>query len=131
MKTLTVIFALVTVIFAAPAFADHNKTSLFGLGEKEGHWTEVTERGDIFEGHYVDGERLGPWSARLVDGFVGECLYVKGQQHGDCVLQSGTEFVFVMKGPMVDNKRHGPWTFESNATGNVLHQTWRNGERIN
>ncbi|MDD9800223.1 MAG: hypothetical protein OXU29_07160 [Gammaproteobacteria bacterium] len=105
MKTQTIIFALATVIFAAPALADHNKTSW--LFWKEGHWTEVTEDGDVFEGHYVNGERLGPWSARLADGFVGECLYVKDK---DCnwVLRDVDGNVFE-EGHFVDNKRHGHW----------------------
>ncbi|MDD9851688.1 MAG: hypothetical protein OXU94_08000 [Gammaproteobacteria bacterium] len=148
MKTQTIIFALATVIFAAPALADHNKTSW--LFWKEGHWTEVTEDGDVFEGHYVEGERLGPWSARLADGFVVECLYVKdkdcnwviryadggvaegpmvdNKRHGHWVLRLADGSV--VEGPFVDDKRHGNWVVRY-PDGTVKHKTWRNGKRIN
>ena len=70
MKTQTIIFALATVIFAAPAFADHNPTD--EQGRKHGHWTELPDNGDLHEGHYKHGNRHGPWVLRSVDGTVSE-----------------------------------------------------------
>lgn len=86
MKTLTVIFAFATVIFAALAFADHNETGylpgleFLGQGKKEGRWTEVTEDGDVFEGNYVDGERHGHWVLREPDGTVEHVTYRNGEE---------------------------------------------------
>lgn len=76
MKTLTVIFALATVIFAAPALADHNERD--ALGRKHGHWTEFPEDEDVLvadEGHYVNGKRHGKWVARHPDGTVENLIY--------------------------------------------------------
>jgi len=123
MKTQTIIFALATVIFAAPALADHNKTSW--LFWKEGHWTEVTEDGDVFEGHYVNGERLGPWSARFAVGFVVECLYVKDK---DCNWVIRYADGGVEEGPLVDGKKHGHWVLRW-ADGDVHEGPYVGGKR--
>ncbi|MDD9814426.1 MAG: hypothetical protein OXU31_00350 [Gammaproteobacteria bacterium] len=128
MKTQTIIFALVTVIFSAPAFADHNKTSLFfGLGQKEGHWTEISENGDLFEGHYVDGKRHGPWSAQLPNGVMGKCIIAKSNLYTDCIVNGKMHGRWVLRFPngnietgnFAVGKRHGHW-FEQNAYREVV-----------
>lgn len=158
MITQTIITALAIVVFAAPSFADHNKTSyllgleFLGQGKKEGHWTEVTEDGHVFEGYYVDGERRGPWSARfaaksdkcpythrapdLTCGFmsflswgmfkvvlVGECLYVKGEECEWTVRNS------VRDNWMSDNKdwmprNWGPMVAKGPMVDNKPHGHW-------
>ncbi|MDD9871753.1 MAG: hypothetical protein OXU41_09600 [Gammaproteobacteria bacterium] len=76
MKTQTIILALATVIFAAPAFADHNERD--ELGRKHGHWTEFPENEDVLvaEGHYVNGKRHGNWILQRADGDVEEGTYI-------------------------------------------------------
>ena len=85
MKTSAVIVVLATALFTAPASSDHNRTD--EQGRKESHWTEISDHGDLFEGHYVDGERRGPWSARFANGFVGECIYAKDPGYCDWVVR--------------------------------------------
>jgi len=137
MKTLTVIFALATVIFAAPVFADHNEYDEYG--RKHGHWTESdlvsaaeSESASLFidflleplreeipdlkykvssEGRYVHGKRSGLWVIREVlrdvDGTVIEGPYVDGKKHGHWVERGADGSV--REGVFVDGKKHGYW----------------------
>jgi len=141
MNTPTVIFALIA-LFAAPAFADHNRTSLpLGLGQKEGHWTEISENGDVFEGYYVDGERRGPRSARFANGFIVECVYAKDADHclwvmrhadGDELGDHSGQFLWrfansdMLESPFLDGKKHGQWVWRS-ADGSVNKRCFENG----
>ncbi len=104
MKTQTVIFALATVIFAAPALADHNERD--EQGRKHGHWTEFPEDEILLsaEGIYVHGKRRGNWVLRYTSGSVSE-------------------------GPYRDGKQHGKWVLRK-PDGTVINWTFRNGELI-
>ena len=86
MKTQTVI-ALVAVIFAAPALADHNERD--ELGRKHGHWTEFPEVENVLvaEGHYVHGKKRGKWVIQYAGGGVEEGPFVDGKRHGHWVLR--------------------------------------------
>jgi len=123
MKTPAAIFAIAAILFTAPALSDHNRTD--EQGRKVSHWTEISDQGDLFEGHYVDGERRGPWSARFANGFVGECLFVKDPDYCDWVVRYadgdvledlfGRQLVWrsansgALESPFVDGKKHGYW----------------------
>jgi len=125
MKTQTITLALATVIFAAPALADHNEYDKYE--RKHGHWTEFPESEDVLvaEGHYVNGKRRGNWVLRLADGGVQEGPFVNGKQHGHWVLRHADGDV--QEGPYVGGKRHGHWVLRF-PDGAVLNPTCRNGE---
>ena len=93
MKTQTVIIALATALFTAPAFADHNRID--EQGRKQGHWTEFPEVDELLsaEGEYVDGKKRGHWVLRYADGSVEEGPIVAGERHGHWVWREpdGTE----------------------------------------
>lgn len=81
MKMHALLLATVTAIFAVPAFSDHDQTTLpFGLGQKEGHWTERSKDGNTLEGHYVNGKRHGHWVFRLANGTVSEGTMVNNKK---------------------------------------------------
>jgi len=149
MKTQTVIIALTVALFAALAFADHNRTSLFfGLGQKEGHWTEISENGDVFDGHYVDGERRGPWTARFANKVIGECIYAKDMHYCDWIMHDADGNVLkddmpwlrkqlfwrsatnnsAFETPFVNGKKHGRWV-ERFANGDVFEGPYVDDKR--
>jgi len=82
MKTPTVIFTLFAALFAAVAFADHNRTD--EQGRKQGHWTEFPEQEDLLsmEGNYVDGREDGNWIWQWASGKVSEGPMMNGKRHG-------------------------------------------------
>lgn len=111
-------------IFAAPAFADHNRTN--DQGRKKGRWTEISDNGDLFESHYVNGKRLGPWGlCGLPTGLAVNAYNVKSKDHGDCVLRSGND---VLKGPLADGGRHGHW-IERDTDDSVAVGPYVNGKK--
>lgn len=125
MKTMAIIFALATVIFAAPALADHNRTN--DQGQKVGHWTEVTAYGGyVSEGRYVDGKEHGHWVWRGF-GFVHEGPYVDGKKHGHWVLRFADGDV--QEGPFVDGKQHGQWVHRT-ANGEVTEICFENDKVV-
>jgi len=149
MKTPTVIFTLFAALFAATAFADHNRTD--EQGRKQGHWTEFPEQEYLLsmEGDYVDGredgnwiwqwasgkvsegpmkngKRHGYWVLRFADGQVQKGPYVNGKQHGEWVTQFADGDAH--EGPMVAGKRHGKWVGRSPA-GDVRETSYKDGVR--
>jgi len=129
MKTLTVIFAIVAVMFAAWFFADHNKRD--ELGQKHGHWIEFPEGEDVLaaKGHYVNGKRHGPWVERLtLFGGTDEGPYVDGKKHGHWVEKQWPSDG-VQEGAYVDGKKHGYWVWRK-PDGTEVKVNWRNGEIV-
>ncbi|MDD9853201.1 MAG: hypothetical protein OXU78_04515 [Deltaproteobacteria bacterium] len=149
MNISAIIFAFTAALFAASAFADHNRTD--EQGRKQGHWTEFPEQEDLLsmEGNYVDGredgnwvwqwasgkvsegpmkngKRHGYWVLRFADGQVQKGPYVNGKQHGEWVTQFADGDVH--EGPMVAGKRHGKWVGRSPA-GDVREIPYVNGKR--
>ena len=126
MKTQAAAIALVAVLFAAPAFADHNRTD--EQGRKQGHWTEFPEVESLLsaEGKYVDGKAHGDWVLRYANGHVQEGPFVNGKRHGDWVLRNANGNVG--EGPMVADKMHGHWVLRD-ADGNVWEGPYVGGKQ--
>jgi len=125
MKTLTVILALATVIFAAPALADHNEYD--ELGRKHGHWTERGANGDMREGHFVKGKRQGHWVRREADGTVHEGPMVEDKEQGRWVVRPANGDVY--EGPFVNGRKHGRWVLRF-ANGSVIRIIYRNDQVV-
>jgi len=84
MKIRTAVIALASVLFTAPAFADHNRVDQYGL--KQGHRTESPGDGVLAaEGDYVDGKRHGQWVSRSANDGKTEGQKVNGKAHGEWV----------------------------------------------
>jgi len=115
MKIQIAVIAL-TALFAAAAFADHNRTD--SQGRKQGHWTEFPEQEDLLsmEGNYVNGKESGNWIWQWADGKVSEGPIMNGKQHGHWVIRYANGDV--QEGPYVGGKRHGDWVLR-NANGDV------------
>lgn len=96
-----------------------------GTNIREGRGIFITNRGDLYEGFWIDDDKFGTGRMIMKDGSIYQGHFKEGKYHGKGIFCSPKGIIY--KGEWANNKCNGTG-YERFKDGSSFYGTFQNGK---